>query len=149
MPPEPGLSSNTLRQVVKVSVGGNLLRLHLSNEYGNAPLQVSAVRLARSDGMDAIDTGTACALTFGGEASIRIDASPPKVRAQAVPVSIASIPSDRAKRTADTCRGAFPYSLERCKRSKFPPTDTFTTCLSVLEERPGSGGMLWGSTSCN
>ena len=72
MPPEPGLSSNTLRQVVKVSVGGDLLRLHLSNEYGNAPLQVSAVRLARSDGMDAIDTGTACALTFGGEASIRI-----------------------------------------------------------------------------
>ena len=34
MPPAPGLSGNTIRQRVKVSLGGDSLRLKLSNEFG-------------------------------------------------------------------------------------------------------------------
>jgi hypothetical protein len=37
MPPQPGLSNNTLRQVVCVSIGGKTLRLKLSNEFGQNP----------------------------------------------------------------------------------------------------------------
>ena len=73
MPPEPGLSYNTLRQVVRVSIGGEQLRLHLSNEYGNAPLLVSAARIAASAGMDAVDAETARAVLFDGKESIVIE----------------------------------------------------------------------------
>lgn len=37
MPPEPGLANNTLRQVIRVSLGGEKIRLKFSNEYGNSP----------------------------------------------------------------------------------------------------------------
>src|SRR4030042_6482680 len=33
MPPDPGLSNNTLRQVVRVSLGGACLRVRFSNEF--------------------------------------------------------------------------------------------------------------------
>lgn len=73
MPPEPGLSSNSLRQVVRVSIGGDQLRLHLSNEYGNAPLLVSSARIADSAGMDVVDAGTSHAVLFDGNESIAIE----------------------------------------------------------------------------
>src|SRR4051812_30925057 len=35
VPPAPGLTNNTLRQVVFTSIGGQQLRLRLSNEFGD------------------------------------------------------------------------------------------------------------------
>src|SRR5690554_7331827 len=35
MAPEPGLSNNTLRQIVRVSLGGDSIRLRFSNEFSN------------------------------------------------------------------------------------------------------------------
>jgi hypothetical protein len=39
-------------------------------------------------------------------------------------------------------------SLENLTLSVSPPMDTLTTCLNELLVRPGSGGMLCGSTNC-
>jgi hypothetical protein len=47
-PPAPGLSDNTLRQVVFSSIGGNQLRLRLSNEFGDGPVTMNAVHVALS-----------------------------------------------------------------------------------------------------
>src|SRR5687768_1929810 len=38
MPPAPGLTNNTLRQVVAVSIGGKKLQLKFSNKYGKDPV---------------------------------------------------------------------------------------------------------------
>ena len=46
-PPAPGLHYNTLRQVVRISVGGNQLRLTFSNEYGRSPLEINSVHISR------------------------------------------------------------------------------------------------------
>lgn len=46
-PPLPGLHYNTLRQVVRISVGGNQLRLTFSNEYGRTPLEINSVHISR------------------------------------------------------------------------------------------------------
>ena len=46
MPPEPGLANNTLRQIIRVSIGGEKIRLKFSNEYGNSPLYIKAAQLA-------------------------------------------------------------------------------------------------------
>jgi lysophospholipase L1-like esterase len=74
MPPEPGLSNNTLRQIVRVSIGGNQLRLKLSNEYGTSPVTLNSVHLAVSAGGSSIKLGTDNVLTFGGMESVTIPA---------------------------------------------------------------------------
>jgi lysophospholipase L1-like esterase len=74
MPPDPGLSNNTLRQVVRVSIGGNQLRLKFSNQYGTSPVTMNSVHLAVSAGRDSIIPGTDKVLTFGGYEAVTIPA---------------------------------------------------------------------------
>jgi lysophospholipase L1-like esterase len=74
MPPAPGLAGNTLRQALRVSIGGSRLRVHFSNEYGPSPLVLRAVQLARYTGSGAIDVATARALRFGGQPGVTIAA---------------------------------------------------------------------------
>ncbi|AUX25516.1 GDSL family lipase [Sorangium cellulosum] len=71
-PPEPGLTNNTLRQVVYTSIGGSSVRLLLSNEFGNGPVTMEAVHIADSTTADGIQVETDTALTFAGEPSVTI-----------------------------------------------------------------------------
>lgn len=72
MPPAPGLSGSTLRQVIHTSVGGSTLRVRLANTFGDGPLAITAVHVARSLGGSAIDLASDRALTFAGADSVRI-----------------------------------------------------------------------------
>ncbi len=47
-PPAPGLEGNTLRQVFRVSMGGDELRMRFSNQFSNSPVTIKRVSLARS-----------------------------------------------------------------------------------------------------
>src|SRR5579859_2144664 len=51
------LRDATLRQIVHLSVGGRTLRVHLSNAFGNMPLHLTTVHIARpvSTSSSAID----------------------------------------------------------------------------------------------
>lgn len=71
-PPAPGLANNTLRQIFRVSIGGTQLRMRFSNEYGNGPVTLSAVHLAKSMGMSSIDVASDKALAFDGMPSVTI-----------------------------------------------------------------------------
>ncbi|MGE5796562.1 MAG: SGNH/GDSL hydrolase family protein [Ignavibacteria bacterium] len=71
-PPEPGLSHNTLRQVVRVSLGGDSLRIHFSNEFSTSPVTMKAVHIAVSGDSSAIVPGTEQALKFDGQSEITI-----------------------------------------------------------------------------
>lgn len=73
-PPAPGLSDNTLRQIVKVSIGGQRLRLRLSNEYGTSPVTVKKVHCAVAAGGSSIVEGSSKELSFAGSASVTIPA---------------------------------------------------------------------------
>ena len=64
LPPAPGLTSNTLRQVVHVSVGGKHLRVRFSNAFGTNPVILSSVHLASSAGRSAINTNSDQTLMF-------------------------------------------------------------------------------------
>ena len=72
LPPAPGFADATLRQVMHVSLGGRVLRVRFSNEFGRAPLTLVSARIARSAGGSAIDAATDRALTFGGRAAATI-----------------------------------------------------------------------------
>ena len=62
----------TLRQVVHVSLGGPLVRIELSNEFGTEPLTIGAAHIATTDGKGGISLMSANAMTFGGHPSIII-----------------------------------------------------------------------------
>jgi lysophospholipase L1-like esterase len=76
-PAAPGFlhfSNQTLRQVVRTSIGGSRLRVVLSNSYGTQPLTIGAAHVALRDRDAAIRTDTGRKLTFSGGASFTIPA---------------------------------------------------------------------------
>ncbi len=75
-PPQPGLSGNSFRQIVQVSVGGTDLRLHLSNLFNTDATEILGVEIARAASMGAspdIVEGTSVELTFGGQRAITME----------------------------------------------------------------------------
>jgi lysophospholipase L1-like esterase len=75
LPPAPGLSSNTLRQVIHVTLGGKQLRLRLSNLYGTNMVTMNAIHVALNVGDKATSTINATTdkqLTFQGQPSVAI-----------------------------------------------------------------------------
>jgi lysophospholipase L1-like esterase len=73
-PPSPGLSDNTIRQIARVSLGGDSLRIRFSNEFSTSPVTMHEVHIAVStSGLDTIDLDTDKTLSFNGEESITMD----------------------------------------------------------------------------
>jgi lysophospholipase L1-like esterase len=68
------LAGGTLRQTVRVSVGGPQLRLCFSNAFGGAALPITSVAVAHpiggAAGVSAIEPGTARRATFGGRPAV-------------------------------------------------------------------------------
>jgi lysophospholipase L1-like esterase len=64
----------TLREVVHVSMGGEMVRVRFSNLYGTAPLVIGAVEVAQSLKGAAIVAGSGKALTFHGQPTVSIPA---------------------------------------------------------------------------
>jgi hypothetical protein len=73
MPPEPGLSYNTLRQVVRVSIGGDSMRVKFSNEFSASPIIMREVQIAVSKGGSAVDVFTIKELKFNDKQEITVD----------------------------------------------------------------------------
>ena len=74
MPPAPGLSGHTLRQVIHVTLGGARWRFTFSNEFGNGPLTITSASVATSIGHDTIDVSSATLLRFSGSSSVTVPA---------------------------------------------------------------------------
>jgi lysophospholipase L1-like esterase len=72
--PGPTLNGQTIREHVRLSLGGDQIRIRLSNRFGTAPLLVGAVHVARHDTGAGIVAGTDRTVTFGGEGSVTIPA---------------------------------------------------------------------------
>jgi lysophospholipase L1-like esterase len=70
--PPPRFSNQTLRQIVHVSVGGERVRVVVSNAFGTVPLQVGAAHIALRERDSALVVGSGRGLTFGGRAAIAI-----------------------------------------------------------------------------
>jgi lysophospholipase L1-like esterase len=77
-PPRPGfpppatVTNQTVRQIVHTSIGGERVRVVLSNAFGITPLEVGAADIALRDKTSAIVAGSVKALTFGGNAKASI-----------------------------------------------------------------------------
>ncbi|MGH9587296.1 MAG: SGNH/GDSL hydrolase family protein [Acidobacteriaceae bacterium] len=68
------MTDATIRQIVHLSIGGPMLRVHLSNAFGREPLHFASVHIARplSASSPVIDPASDRALTFSGSSDITI-----------------------------------------------------------------------------
>ena len=73
-PPQLDFSNQTLRQIVRVSLSGERIRVVLSNAFGTAPLKVGAAQIALRANDAAIVPESSRVLTFGGHQTTSIAA---------------------------------------------------------------------------
>ena len=83
------LQNQTIRQVARISLGGQRIRIVLSNEYGSRPLLIGAAHIALAGTGSAIVAGTDRPITFGGKASAIV---PPGAPLVSDPVDLAVAP---------------------------------------------------------
>lgn len=74
----PAIFENeTVRQTLRLSVGGTRLRIRLANEHGRAPMRVAAVRIALADADHRTIAGSSRTLTFDGKRQAWLPAGAP------------------------------------------------------------------------
>ena len=73
-PPSPFLANNTLRQIVRVSIGGDSLRVKFSNKTCATPVTMKSVNIAVSKGGSSVDASTISPLQFKGNSSVKMNA---------------------------------------------------------------------------
>ena len=67
--------NQTLREIIHTSVGGDSLRIRLSNAYGTKTLDLGSVRVAVRSAESAITAGSDREVTFGGRTAVSIPAN--------------------------------------------------------------------------
>lgn len=70
----PVLADATLRQVVRVSVGGKKVRLRVSNAFGRSGLVVASAEVGLAADGSALGAATSFALSFGGRPGVVVPA---------------------------------------------------------------------------
>ena len=69
-----GFHDQTVRDIIFPSVGGNMIRLELTNAFGRSPLQVGRVTVAVANLGAGVVPGTIHPVSFGGGMPVRIPA---------------------------------------------------------------------------
>jgi len=83
-------SNRTIRQIVHLSIGGNKVRLRLSNEFGTAPILIGAASVAAAGRGSDIAAASLRPLTFGGSKSIILAPGAPAL-SDPVDLNVASL----------------------------------------------------------
>jgi lysophospholipase L1-like esterase len=73
------IEDQTVRERVRVSIGGAQIRLRLSNEYGSEPLLIGSVTVAMPNDPASVKPGSIQTVTFGGRNSVTIPAGAPVI----------------------------------------------------------------------
>ena len=72
LPTPDRLKDQTVRMIVRPTVGGSVLRIHFSNASGGEPVRIGRAGIAKSAGESAIVAGTSRALSFSGQGAVTI-----------------------------------------------------------------------------
>src|ERR1700736_3088144 len=73
------LRNQTVRQIAAISIGGNRVRVVLSNEYGSKPLLIGAAHVAVAGSGAGIVAGSDRVLSFDGHTSVTIPPGAPVI----------------------------------------------------------------------
>jgi lysophospholipase L1-like esterase len=121
----------TVREIVHTSIGGNAVRLRISNKFGQERLMIGAVHVALRDTGSAVILSTDHSVTFSGQPSISVppgtmvlsDPIPLRVPTQADLAISIYIPQDVAERTIHP---------DAFQDSYLSPTGDFVGAASIL-----------------
>lgn len=80
-----GFADQTVREIVRSSIGGAAVRIELTNAYGSRPLDVAAASIGAAGAGAGIGLGGTRALSFGGQSGVTI---PPGAEAISDPVTL-------------------------------------------------------------
>ena len=154
-PATPEFANQTIRQTIRVSVGGPRVRLRLSNEYGTKPLTIGAVRVALADEKGNVRSGTSRQVLFSGKPTASVPPGSPYLSDPIdLPVSALSslsisiyVPDDTGPCTchATGLQTAFVSDAGDFTDKAFTPARTmeFRAFLSGIEvETAGAGRAL-------
>jgi lysophospholipase L1-like esterase len=73
-PPEVRFNNQTIREIIHTSMGGDTVRVRLSNAFGEEPVEIGAAHLALRSAASATTPGSDRPLTFSGRPRIEIPA---------------------------------------------------------------------------
>ena len=73
--PAPGLKNNSFRQIVRVSIGGDVLRFHFTNLFCKNAVTLKSVGIAVSKGGSSIDAATSKILKFSEKEEVTMSAN--------------------------------------------------------------------------
>ncbi|MFJ4842042.1 SGNH/GDSL hydrolase family protein [Streptomyces sp. NPDC088746] len=156
--------NQTIRQTVRTSIGGDQVRVRLSNEFGSGPLVIGEARVARPAAggpSSRIDPRTDRPLTFGGRTSVTVPAGAPLVsdpvslRVPAGTDLVVSIHLPGPTRGSTLHASAFQHNHVAAGnvtgRADIEPTATverwyFLTGVSVRTGRPSSAVVALGDS---
>ncbi|HAV3581642.1 hypothetical protein V6347_03705 [Acinetobacter baumannii] len=65
-------NNQTIRQISRLAIGGESLKVKFSNEYGKEPLILENVKIAKSLGGSKIDNSNIHTILFGGKERVEI-----------------------------------------------------------------------------
>src|SRR5204863_10009756 len=82
---QPDLNDQTLRQIVHTTIGGNRVRIVISNAFGTAPLAIGAAAVGLRSKNASVVPGSSRPLLFGGGASVTV---PPGAEAISDPADL-------------------------------------------------------------
>ena len=82
----PEVGARTVRQIIYPALGGQEVRLHISNRYGTAPLDILETRIAKTNGDAATTRDAGVVVTFNGSHALHL---PPGGEADSDPVKFA------------------------------------------------------------
>lgn len=77
LPPSPVFENQTVRMIVRPTIGGERLRIRFSNAFGATSLKIGSAHVALSSKASAIVPNSDHALTFAGKASVTVPAGAP------------------------------------------------------------------------
>ncbi len=76
-PPPASFDNQTVRQVVRVSAGGDRVRIRVTNEYGAKPLRVGSASVALLDAQGQVVAGSQRQIKFAGQVGVVVPAASP------------------------------------------------------------------------
>lgn len=148
--PKASLSGRSLRQIIHLSIGGEVMRMQLSNIHSKEPVEIKSVFIATPTDSCDIDVKTAKYLTFSGKKSVTI---PPGeaiycdvMKYHLTPLQLLSVTVNYGEQTpvnASSHRGSRTTSYlmqgEAKPKTKFLPTEKCDhwynlSCIDVQTE---------------
>jgi lysophospholipase L1-like esterase len=138
--PPASFKNQTIRQIMRISTGGEQLRVRFSNEIGDTPLTIGAASVALVDKESSIKSGSLRQLTFGGSNFITIPPGAPAV-SDPVDLSVAALselavsiylPNESAATTVHMGRTAFVSSDGNHTQTVELPDAEKTTTMAFL-----------------